>query len=85
VVKGNQRIALYTTRHCGHCRQAKAFLRQYGIPFHEIDVECNQRAYKEFKRAGGQGVPLILIGRMTLNGFDPKKLKKTLQQCGFEM
>ena len=80
-----QRIALYTTRHCSHCRQAKAFLRQHEIPFREFDVEGSQRAFKAFKQAGGQGVPFILIGRMTLNGFDPKKLRKTLQQCGFEI
>ena len=62
-----QRIARYTTRHCSHCRQARAFLRRHGIPFREQDVEGSQRAFKE------------------LIGFDPKKLKKTLQKGGFEM
>lgn len=78
------RIVLYTTRQCGHCRQAKGFLRSKGIPFAEQDVERNQRAWKAFQRAGGRAVPLIQVGERQLNGFDPKRLSQTLRQAGYD-
>lgn len=79
------RVLLYTTRQCRHCQQAKAFLKQHGIPFSEWDVERNQRAWKEFQHLGGRGVPLILIGKQQIRGFDIQRLTKTLRQAGFDV
>ncbi len=78
-------ITLYSTRQCSHCRQAKAFLRKHKIPFVELDVERNKRAFVQFQRAGGRGVPLIIIDKKTYNGFDPKQLAKGLKQVGFDV
>lgn len=79
------RITLYTTRNCSHCRRAKAYLKEHHIPFSEQDVERNSRAQLDFIRAGGRGVPLIVIGERQLNGFEPRQLQKTLRQAGFDV
>ncbi|MET0048321.1 MAG: glutaredoxin domain-containing protein [Sedimenticola sp.] len=83
--KSVPRITLYSTRNCGYCRQAKAFLQKKKLPFVEFDVERNRRAFTEFQRAGGRGVPLIVIGRKALNGFQPKQLEKALRDAGFNV
>jgi glutaredoxin len=81
--KPPDRILLYATRQCSHCRQAKAFFKKHKIPFTEWDVERNQRAWKEFQRLGGRGVPLILVGKQQFRGFDSQRLTKALRQAGF--
>jgi glutaredoxin 3 len=83
--KKQARITLYSTRNCSHCRRAKAFLQEHHIPFSEQDVERNRRAQLDFMRAGGRGVPLILIGDQPLQGFEPRQLQRALRQAGFDV
>jgi glutaredoxin len=83
--KQTPRITLYTSGRCGYCRQAKAFLQKHKIPFAEFNIERNQRAFVEFQRAGGRGVPLITIGKKSVNGFQPDTLKKALKDAGFHV
>ncbi len=83
--KPSARVLLYTTRQCAHCKQAKAFLKKHKIPFTEWDVERNQRAWKEFQRLGGRGVPLILVGAEQIRGFDAQRLTRALRKAGFDV
>lgn len=83
--KQQERVTLYSTRQCSYCRQAKAFFRQRKVTFVEYDVERNRRAFTDFQRAGGRGVPLILVGKQKFNGFNPKQLAKALRQAGFDV
>ena len=79
------RITLYSAPKCSHCRQLKALLKQLKVPFAEFDISKNQRAFKEFRRLGGRGVPLVQIGANKINGFQPDQLKKTLRKAGFNV
>ncbi len=74
-----------TSTRCSESRPAKAFLQKYKIPFAEFNIERNQRAFVEFQRAGGRGVPLITIGKKSVNGFQPGTLKKALKDAGFHV
>lgn len=78
-MKQQTKVTLYTTRQCAHCRQAKAFLQKHKVRFMEFDIERNQRAFKEFQRLGGRGVPVIKIGSTRVDGFNPKKLEQALR------
>ena len=75
---GSPRITLYSTRRCPHCRQLKQWLQQRGLRFQEFDIERNARAFKEFQRLGGRGVPLLLLNGQRVDGFDPKRLQRLL-------
>lgn len=79
------RITLYSTRGCRHCRQLKAWLKQQGLPFREFDIQRNARAFKEFQRHGGRGVPLLVAGQQTIRGFDAKRLPAQLRKAGIEL
>ncbi|MEA3302361.1 MAG: glutaredoxin domain-containing protein [Pseudomonadota bacterium] len=78
-------MAIYTTRNCPNCRQAKAAMKQWGIPFQELDIEKNQRAAKEFARQQVRTVPLITIGERVLKGYDVRRLKTLLSNSGFQL
>ncbi|MBT8438221.1 MAG: glutaredoxin family protein [Gammaproteobacteria bacterium] len=77
-MKQQIKVTLYTTRQCPNCRQAKAFLQKNKVRFMEFDIERNQRAFKEFQRLGSRGVPVIMIGKTKVDGFNPKKLQQAL-------
>ena len=78
-------VTVYTTTRCAHCHRLTAFLRQQGVRFSEQNIERNRRAFIEFQRQGGKGVPLVLIGQQKLNGFNPSKLKQALIKGGIDL
>lgn len=79
------RITLYSSSGCSHCRQLKQWLQQHQIKFMEFDVQRNQRAFKDFQRLGGRGVPLLVVGERQIQGFNPKQLTSQLRKAGVKL
>lgn len=76
------KVRMFVTQRCGYCKQAKAFLAQRGTPFEELDVEASPRAKAEFDKLGGKGVPVILVGRQRMDGFDAGQMERLLSASG---
>ncbi len=85
MTKKTPRIALYSTRSCAYCRQLKAALTRWGVPFQEWDIEQNRQAQTAYKRLGVRAVPALVIGDEVETGFDEKRLRKRLQAAGFTL
>ena len=64
------KIIMYSATWCGVCKTAKKYFNKKGVPFREYDVEKSVKGRKEFKRLKGRGVPIILIGKKRMDGFD---------------
>lgn len=65
-------VTMYSTGWCGHCKNARRYFASKGIAYRDIDVENSPEARREFKRLGGSGVPLILVGSKAMSGWDPE-------------
>lgn len=66
----NNYVVMYSTSWCPNCTKARNYFKQKGIPFTEYDVEELPNRMREFKRLGGTGYPLILIGdNKQMQGF----------------
>lgn len=80
-----QRVALviYTTPTCGYCTAAKAHMGRRGIPYTERDVTTSESYQREFRQKGGRGVPLIVAGSRTLNGYSAESLNALLKGAGY--
>ncbi|MEB0135206.1 glutaredoxin family protein [Actimicrobium sp. CCC2.4] len=64
------KVILYRTSWCGYCKKAASYMQQKNIPFVERDIEANKSYQAEMKQLGGKGgVPFIVFGSKTLNGF----------------
>ena len=74
----NARLKLYTTPTCGYCHRAKAYFKQKGIRFTELDVTKSPKARKQFKALNGRGVPLIVIGDQRISGFNKTAINQAL-------
>ena len=62
-------VVMYATSWCPYCAKARAYFAKKGIAYTEYDVEKSPSANAEFRRLGGRGVPLILVGREKMRGF----------------
>ena len=65
-----RKVVMYSTSWCGFCNEAKRYFRAKGIPYRNYDIEKSERAAKAFKKINGRGVPVILVGKQRMNGFD---------------
>lgn len=85
---GNQdferHVRLYGTQWCGFCRQAREYLASRNIPFDDIDIDASARGRDQFALLGGEGVPLILVGRQRMDGYDETRLEAMLREAGWK-
>ena len=65
----HRQVVMYSTSWCGVCKKAKRYFRKKKIPFQEYDVEKSRKGKSDFRRLGGRGVPIILVGDQRMNGF----------------
>jgi len=71
VVRPPQKVLVYTTPGCPYCAEAKNDLEERGVPYEEISIEGNQKAYDEVMRlSNGTGiVPILISGDEIKVGF----------------
>ena len=73
-------VVIYTSRGCGSCKQALAYLDRKGISYVHMDVTNDPEARKEFRAKGGRGVPLIEVNGEAMRGFNARRLDQLLAQ-----
>ncbi len=79
VQKKQPRVVVFTTPSCPWCNRVKAYLKQKGVAFKNVDVSRDRRAAEDMvRRTGQQGVPVVLIGSKAIVGFDKPKIDKYL-------
>jgi glutaredoxin 3 len=65
------KVTLYTTDACSRCVAAKALLAKRGIGYDEINLSRDPDGRSELeKRTGMFTFPQIVIGDLTIGGFD---------------
>jgi glutaredoxin len=78
-------VTLYTAASCNACDQGRAMLRERGIPFSEKTVASNEDQQK-LKEAGSTGqVPLLLVGRDKLIGFEATAWNRALSDAAYPL
>lgn len=79
----NNPVTLYTGGSCAPCDQARSFLKQRGIPYAEKTVSTADDQQK-LTEAGGDGqVPLLVVGRHKLSGFESGAWKDALDAASY--
>ena len=78
-VKNYPKVILFSSGSCPWCSRAKNYLRQNGVGVKEIRVDKDPDAAKDVVRMTGQmGIPVLLIGRAKVVGFDKPKIDRLL-------
>lgn len=75
-------ITMYTTSWCPDCRYAKAFLRERGVAFREVNIEQEEAAEEIVLKAndGLRKVPTLEVGGryFACSPFDSEQLAEEL-------
>jgi glutaredoxin len=73
-----QDVLMFSTSWCGYCAKARRFFTAANIPYTELDIERSQQAKEHYQKLGGRGVPFIIIGDQTIQGFDSGAIRQAV-------
>ncbi len=79
------KVKVYTLSTCSHCRNAKKFLTEQGVPYEFLEVdmlEGSERAaaIEEVKKFNPRVTfPTIIAGDHVIVGFNEKELRQALE------
>jgi mycoredoxin len=80
VVPAGFKAVMYATATCPYCAKARKLLEARQVPYIEVDVDKSEAGFEEFKRLGGQGVPVLVINQQVIHGFDRKRIEQVLAE-----
>lgn len=72
------KVILYATSWCGYCKKTREFLHEKNIPFFEYDIEKSEEGYQQYREIGGRGVPVLLVNKRVIRGYDPAEILRSL-------
>ncbi|HHL32332.1 MAG TPA: hypothetical protein ENJ41_07065 [Oceanospirillales bacterium] len=73
-------IIMYTTADCPYCKKAKKYLASQGAQWCEKDIEWSDEDMAMFRKLGGKGTPLTIIGNQVIGGYVKSRFDQALQQ-----
>ena len=76
-------VTLYTIADCPPCDNARALLRQRGIPFAERLVVTEEDAETLHRLTGSRDAPTLTIGQQPLRGLAPESWNAYLDSAGY--
>ena len=65
---------------CPYCYEARRYLTSNNISYCEYDIERSAEGEKLFNEVKGQAIPVLLIGKYMINGFDETRLEQMLRE-----
>jgi len=72
-------VVIYGTKTCPFCHKAREFMKEHNIKFKDALVDEDEQAREEMVEKSGQmSVPVIIIGKDIIVGYNERKLKKAL-------
>ena len=69
---------MLSTRWCAYCYQERRYLTDNNISYCEYDIEGSAKGEKLFNDVNGQVIPVLLIDKYTMSGFDEARLENLL-------
>ena len=72
---GGKTVTMYSASWCGDCKQANKYFRKNGISYKEYDIETTSKGKSDFRKLKGTGVPIILVGKKRMNGFNQSRFE----------
>ncbi|MBI5502406.1 MAG: glutaredoxin family protein [Deltaproteobacteria bacterium] len=76
-----KQVVIYLTQGCPHCRRAKQWMTQAGVPFIEHDLEEDRDAARwVLDHTGSTAVPVFQVGKRVIQGFDQGALRRAIEE-----
>ena len=72
-------VVWYGTETCPFFAKVRAYFKENGIAYADLDVGKPGESREEFKKLGGKGVPLLLIGDRRIDGYNAGVIREALR------
>jgi glutaredoxin len=72
-------IVLYATEWCGYCEKTRELFDKHDIPYVEYDIEKSEQGYREYKKLGGSGVPVVNAYGTIIHGYSSQQILAAAQ------
>jgi glutaredoxin 3 len=74
-----KKVIIYSTPTCPYCQQAKDYFDEKKIKYTEHNVAEDEKARQEMiDKSDQMGVPVIIIDKKVIVGFDKPAIEKAL-------
>jgi len=80
VLKSKPEVIMLGTWWCPYCYQARRYLTKNNISYCEYDIERSAAGEKLFNDVNGQVIPVLLIDKYMISGFDQARLERLLDK-----
>ena len=81
ILSNKPEVIMLSTRWCPYCYQARRYLTRNEISYCEYDIENSAEGEKLFNDVNGQAIPVLLVGRYMMSGFDETRLERLLEKA----
>jgi len=72
-------VVVLSAEWCVYCKRAAELFKANKIPYKILDIEKSQEGLKLYKKLGGGGIPIIIIGNRAIRGLDIPAINAALQ------
>lgn len=79
VLATNPEVIMLGAWWCPYCYKARAYLQKTDISYCEYDIEHSETGKKLYDDTGITGIPVLIIGEHTLQGFDEGSIDRALE------
>lgn len=73
-------VIVYSTKGCSDCELVKSYLEEKGVAYEVRDVMERQEYRDEVERFGFLGVPVTVVGKKAVKGYNPAELEQLLRE-----
>ena len=80
ILKSKPEVIMLSTWWCPYCYQARRYLTSNNISYCEYDIERSSEGEKLFNDINGQAIPVLLVDRYMMSGFDEMRLERLLNK-----
>ncbi|HHO58886.1 MAG TPA: hypothetical protein ENJ64_01490 [Thiotrichales bacterium] len=84
VLRQNPDVIMLGAWWCTYCYQAKKYFQKNNIHYCEYDMENTEAGKRLYEENGGGAVPLMLIGKYRLHGFNPDVINEAILRASQE-
>jgi glutaredoxin len=78
ILNNKPEVIMLGTWWCPYCYQARRYLTDNNISYCEYDIERSAEGERLFNDVNGQAIPVLLIDKYVISGFDEARLERLL-------
>lgn len=82
ILRTNPQVIMLSTRWCPYCYEARRYLTENKISYCEYDIERSRQGEKMFNDVNGQAIPVLIVDKYMMSGFDESRLEQLLIRAG---